>query len=107
MHLQPLWREICRSYSQECESISHSKLPQNDFIINLPLSQNTELMEVPALCSVSPYIKNKGGGLSTLKLFMPGHIHCYPVLREHGKKGGPSPFGETLLITQALPLYGA
>ena len=37
--LQPLWREICRSYSQECESISHSKLPQNDFIINLPLSQ--------------------------------------------------------------------
>ena len=34
----------------------------------------------------------KKGGLSTLILFMPGHIHIaslyyYPVLREHGKKG--------------------
>ena len=49
------------------------------------------------LRSVSPRIKKRGGGggggggLSTLKLFMPGHIHCYslyyyPVLCEHGKK---------------------
>ena len=36
---------------------------------------------------------NRGGGggdMSTLKLFMPGHItsiHYYPVLYEHSKKG--------------------
>ena len=38
--------------------------------------------------------------MSTLKLFMPGHLYYYPVLREHGKKGGAvPPLGETVVYT--------
>ena len=29
--------------------------------------------------SISPRIKNKGGWVSTVKLFMHGHIHCCAV----------------------------
>ena len=51
--------------------------------------------------SISPRIRKKGG-LSTLKLFMSGHIIslCYnSALFEHGKGGCCTPFpplGETL-----------
>ena len=49
-----------------------------------------------------PGLKRRGGGgLSTLKL-LPEHIHYYPVVREHVKKGvaaPPSPlWGETLVL---------
>ena len=43
-----------------------------------------------------PGLKRKGGGgrLSTLELFIPGHIYYYPVLCEHGKKGGVALLGK-------------